>query len=93
MVSVVHFGNQGVVEKFILPITGNNLVTLQDFNWLNDAAIIFYMKLLHERSKLKREQGLPKLLKIGYSGVRRWTRRVDLLAHDMIVVPVSKHSH
>uniref|UniRef100_A0A182LRZ3 Ubiquitin-like protease family profile domain-containing protein n=1 Tax=Anopheles culicifacies TaxID=139723 RepID=A0A182LRZ3_9DIPT len=92
-------GNQVVVEKFNLRITGNDLVTLQDLNWLNDAVINFYMELLRERSELKREQGLPKvytmntfflpqLLKIGYSGVRRWTRKVDLLAHDMIVVPV-----
>uniref|UniRef100_A0A182W1W2 Ubiquitin-like protease family profile domain-containing protein n=1 Tax=Anopheles minimus TaxID=112268 RepID=A0A182W1W2_9DIPT len=92
-------GNQVVVEKFNLRITGNDLVTLQDLNWLNDAAINFYMELLRERSELKREQGLPKvytmntfflpqLLKMGYSGVRRWTRKVDLLAHDMIVVPV-----
>uniref|UniRef100_A0A182K3Z7 Ubiquitin-like protease family profile domain-containing protein n=1 Tax=Anopheles christyi TaxID=43041 RepID=A0A182K3Z7_9DIPT len=92
-------GNQVVMEKFNLRITGNDLVTLQDMNWLNDAVINFYMELLKERSELKRDQGLPKvytmntfflqqLLKIGYSGVRRWTRKVDLLAHDMIVVPV-----
>ncbi|XP_052889266.1 uncharacterized protein LOC128297625 [Anopheles moucheti] len=92
-------GNQVVMTKFNLQITGNDLVTLQDLNWLNDAVINFYMELLRERSELKRDQGLPKvytmntfflpqLLKIGYSGVRRWTRKVDLLAHDIIVVPV-----
>ncbi|XP_053658380.1 uncharacterized protein LOC128707454 [Anopheles marshallii] len=92
-------GNQMVMSKFNLQITGNDLVTLQDLNWLNDAVINFYMELLRERSELKRDQGLPKvytmntfflpqLLKIGYSGVRRWTRKVDLLAHDIIVVPV-----
>uniref|UniRef100_A0A182WA29 Ubiquitin-like protease family profile domain-containing protein n=1 Tax=Anopheles minimus TaxID=112268 RepID=A0A182WA29_9DIPT len=26
-------------------------------------------------------------------GVRRWTRKVDLLAHDMTVVSVPQHSH
>uniref|UniRef100_A0A182QGN0 Ubiquitin-like protease family profile domain-containing protein n=1 Tax=Anopheles farauti TaxID=69004 RepID=A0A182QGN0_9DIPT len=92
-------GNQLVIEKFNLPITGNDLVTLQGMNWLNDAVINFYMELLRERSELKRDQGLPKLytmntfflqrlLQSGYSAVRRWTRKVDLLAHDMIVVPV-----
>ncbi|XP_049298634.1 uncharacterized protein LOC125771732 [Anopheles funestus] len=92
-------GNQVVVEKFNLRITGNDLVTLQDLNWLNDAVINFYMELLRERSELKRDQGVPKvytmntfflpqLIKMGYSGVRRWTRKVDLLAHDIIVVPV-----
>uniref|UniRef100_A0A182YL89 Ubiquitin-like protease family profile domain-containing protein n=1 Tax=Anopheles stephensi TaxID=30069 RepID=A0A182YL89_ANOST len=92
-------GNQVVMEKFNLQITGNDLVTLQDLNWLNDAVINFYMELLRERSEQKHGQGLPKvytmntfflpqLLKIGYSGVRRWTRKVDLLANDMIVVPV-----
>ncbi|XP_053679316.1 uncharacterized protein LOC128730302 [Anopheles nili] len=92
-------GNQVVMEKFNLPITGNDLVTLQGMNWLNDAVINFYMELLRERSEMKRDQGLPKvytmntfflqrLLQTGYSGVRRWTRKVDLLAHDMIVVPV-----
>ncbi|XP_050067118.1 uncharacterized protein LOC126556005 [Anopheles maculipalpis] len=92
-------GNQVVIEKFNLQITGNDLVTLQDLNWLNDAVINFYMELLRDRSEQKHGQGLPKvytmntfflpqLLKIGYSGVRRWTRKVDLLANDMIVVPV-----
>uniref|UniRef100_A0A182XGR1 Ubiquitin-like protease family profile domain-containing protein n=1 Tax=Anopheles quadriannulatus TaxID=34691 RepID=A0A182XGR1_ANOQN len=92
-------GHQVVMEKFNLRITGNDLVTLQDMNWLNDAVINFYMELLRERGEQKRDQGLPKvytmntfflpqLLKMGYAGVRRWTRKVDLLAHDMIVVPV-----
>uniref|UniRef100_A0A182UU41 Ubiquitin-like protease family profile domain-containing protein n=1 Tax=Anopheles merus TaxID=30066 RepID=A0A182UU41_ANOME len=92
-------GHQVVMEKFNLRITGNDLVTLQDMNWLNDAVINFYMELLRERGEQKRDQGLPKvytmntfflpqLLKMGYGGVRRWTRKVDLLAHDMIVVPV-----
>uniref|UniRef100_A0A182WIM2 Ubiquitin-like protease family profile domain-containing protein n=1 Tax=Anopheles minimus TaxID=112268 RepID=A0A182WIM2_9DIPT len=94
-------GNQVVIEKFKLRITGNDLVTLLGFNLLNDAVINFYMELLRERSELKREQGLPKVYtmntfflpqmrKFGYSGVRRWTRKVDLLSYDMIVVPVHR---
>uniref|UniRef100_A0A182J7R5 Ubiquitin-like protease family profile domain-containing protein n=1 Tax=Anopheles atroparvus TaxID=41427 RepID=A0A182J7R5_ANOAO len=92
-------GNEVVADKFNLKIRGSDLVTLQGTNWLNDEVINFYMELLRERSELKHDQGLPKvytmntfflprLLQTGHSGVRRWTRKVDLLAYDMIVVPV-----
>ncbi|XP_058129218.1 sentrin-specific protease 1-like [Anopheles coustani] len=95
----VRSGNEVVADKFNLKIRGNDLVTLQGSNWLNDEVINFYMELLRERSELKADQGLPKLytmntffiprlLQAGHSGVRRWTRKVDLLAYDMIVAPV-----
>ncbi|KFB50281.1 hypothetical protein ZHAS_00018361 [Anopheles sinensis] len=95
----VRSGNEVVADKFSLKIRGNDLVTLQGSNWLNDEVINFYMELLRERSELKADQGLPKLytmntffiprlLQVGHSGVRRWTRKVDLFAYDMIVAPV-----
>ena len=30
----------------------------------------------------------PTLMKDGYSRLKRWTRRVDLFTHDIVIVPV-----
>lgn len=60
------------------------------------------MELLAERSKLN--ENLPKvysmntfflkrLLEVGYSGVRRWTRKVDIFSYDIIPIPVHKGIH
>lgn len=60
------------------------------------------MELLAERSKL--DDNLPKvycmntfflkrLLEVGYSGVRRWTRKVDIFSYDIIPIPVHKGIH
>ena len=31
----------------------------------------------------------PKLTDTGYSSVSRWTKKVDIFAHDLIIIPVS----
>lgn len=60
------------------------------------------MELLAERSRTNKK--LPKvhamntfflkrLQETGYSGVRRWTRKVDIFEHDIIPVPVHKGIH
>lgn len=90
--------------KFSLSITKADIQTLNwnPLTWLNDEVINFYMELLAERSKL--DDSLPKvhgmntfflkrLLDAGYSGVRRWTRKVDIFAYDVLVIPVHKGIH
>ena len=63
--------------------------------------INFYMQLIADRAG---KGGLasahpmttffyPKLLQAGYAGVRRWTRRVDIFAHDIVLVPVHLGQH
>jgi len=79
-------------------VTRFDLLTLDGTNWLNDVIINFYMELIKERSE--RVGYLPKvhvmstyffgkLLKEGYYGIARWTRRVDIFAYDIILIPVS----
>jgi sentrin-specific protease 1 len=78
-------------------ITRNDLNTLDGLNWLNDEVINFYMELIKERSEqieflpkvhVMNTFFVPKLLQSGHSGVRRWTRKVDVFGVDIIPVPV-----
>ncbi|KAM7350486.1 ulp1 [Cochliomyia hominivorax] len=92
--------DQVLVSKFNLNITRRDIHTLCGHNWLNDEVINFYMNLLTERGEKKREShGLPtvyamntffvpRLLQAGHSGVKRWTRKVDIFAKDIMPVPV-----
>ncbi|XP_063838251.1 uncharacterized protein LOC135087408 isoform X1 [Ostrinia nubilalis] len=93
---------QLLVEKFNLRIHRRDLQTLCGLNWLNDEVINFYMNLLMqraaERPKLPRVYAAntffyPKLMQAGQAGLRRWTRKVDIFAHDLLVVPVHLGVH
>lgn len=90
--------------KFNLTIKRSDVYTLNwdPLQWLNDEVINFYMELLCERSR--ENERLPKvhamntfflkrLTEAGYSGVRRWTRKVDIFAFDVIPIPVHKGVH
>ncbi|XP_068186584.1 sentrin-specific protease 1 [Antennarius striatus] len=88
-------------EGFGLSLKRKDLQTLSNLNWLNDEVINFYMNLLVERSK---DPGLPsvntfntffypKLCSSGYSGVRRWTKRMDIFSKDILLVPVHLGVH
>lgn len=57
------------------------------------------MNLLNERGEQRCEEGYPKvyamntffiprILQSGHSGVKRWTRKVDIFSYDVIPVPV-----
>ncbi|CAL8319823.1 unnamed protein product [Merluccius merluccius] len=88
-------------EGFGLSLTRKDLQTLSNLNWLNDEVINFYMNLLVQRSK---SPGLPsvdtfntffypKLLTSGYSAVRRWTKKMDIFAADILLVPIHLGMH
>lgn len=99
---IVNYGLHGprgeqIITKFNMTITRNDLNTLDGLNWLNDEVINFYMELIKHRSE--QVDFLPKvhvmntffvgkLLQQGHSGVRRWTRKVDIFSVDVIPVPV-----
>ena len=68
--------------------------------------INFYMNLLMDRGGKNPEEGgtgftvhafntffYPKLMSAGHAGVRRWTRKMDVLAVDYILVPVHLGMH
>lgn len=91
--------DQMLISKFNMSITRRDIATLLGKTWLNDEVINFYMNLLTERGELRHEEGLPKvyamntffvprLLQSGHSGVRRWTRKVDIFTYDVLPVPV-----
>ncbi|KAJ6637597.1 Sentrin-specific protease 1 [Pseudolycoriella hygida] len=88
-----------LINKFNFQITRDDISTLQwepDLKWLNDEVINFYMSLLTERGS---QEGYSKVYAMntffiqrlfsgGYSAVKRWTKKVDLFACDIIPVPV-----
>lgn len=78
-------------------ITRSDLNTLDGLNWLNDEVINFYMELIKCRSEevdhlpkvhVMNTFFIGKLLQMGHSGVRRWTRKVDIFSCDIIPVPI-----
>ncbi|XP_037906163.1 sentrin-specific protease 1-like [Hermetia illucens] len=85
-----------LMEKINLRLPRQDITTLLGNSWLNDQIINLNLNLLMERS----EQGslpkvyamntffIPRLLEIGYNGVSRWTRKIDIFSNDFILVPV-----
>lgn len=91
-----------LAEGFGLRITRKDIHTLAGLNWLNDEVINFYMNLLIARGSASNKYPkvhamntffYPKLLLGGQSSLRRWTRKVDIFAQDLIVVPVHLDIH
>ncbi|KAI7834419.1 hypothetical protein BX661DRAFT_138513 [Kickxella alabastrina] len=89
------------------PVTARDLQTLMPGKWLNDEVINFYMQLIMGRSANAgggKAASLPKvhafntfffstLRENGYARVKRWTRRIDVFAMDLVVVPVHLGVH
>ncbi|EEB20308.1 sentrin/sumo-specific protease, putative [Pediculus humanus corporis] len=90
-----------LVEKYGLQIKRRDLQTLKGLNWLNDEVINFYMNLIMERGKNDKLPSVyafntffyPKLISGGHSSLKRWTKKVDIFSHDMILVPVHLGMH
>ncbi|KAJ1524450.1 hypothetical protein ONE63_010947 [Megalurothrips usitatus] len=86
---------------FSLSIKGSDMRTLRPLTWLNDEVINFYMNLLIERGKQDNYPSvyafntffLPQLLSKGYDSLKRWTKKVDVFAHDFVLVPVHRGMH
>jgi len=87
-----------VVSKFKLDVHLSDIKILIGGRWLNDVVINFYMNLLIDRSEKRSGQlpsvysmntfFMPRLLQSGFEGVKRWTRKVDILSKDIILIPV-----
>lgn len=91
-----------LAEGFGLRITREDVCTLTDLNWFSDNVINFYMNLLIARGtssdKYPKVHAMntffyPKLLSGGHSSLKRWTRKVDILAQDLMVVPIHLDIH
>ncbi|KAE9549489.1 hypothetical protein FO519_007300 [Halicephalobus sp. NKZ332] len=91
------FADSGTVK-----ITRKDLLTLSGLDWLNDEIINFYLNLVCKRAEL--DSDLPSvyafqtffyttLSQRGYPGVKRWTRKVDVFAYDVWLIPVHLQVH
>ncbi|XP_022083723.1 sentrin-specific protease 1-like [Acanthaster planci] len=93
--------SQVLVEGFRIQLTRNDMHTLYGLNWLNDEIINFYMSMLVERGGELGQTKLhcfntffyPKLLKEGHAGLRRWTKKTDIFAKNMILIPIHLGMH
>jgi len=93
---------QTLVDAHKIAITRKDLETLRGLNWLNDEIINFYLQMVVERSTKNDNWPkvyamntffYPKLMQQGHSALKRWTRKVDIFGHDLIVVPVHLGMH
>ena len=90
-----------LVEAFGLSIKRHDMHTLADRSWLNCEVINFYMEMLKERGKLENYPTVytfntffyPRLLSGGHAALKRWTQKVDVFSHDLIIVPVLLKVH
>ncbi|XP_017885786.1 sentrin-specific protease 1-like [Ceratina calcarata] len=93
--------DQILVEGFGLRISRKDMYTLSNSNWLNDEVINFYMNLLIARggkNNYPRVHAMntffyPKLISGGHSSLKRWTRKIDIFAQELIVVPIHLGIH
>ncbi|XP_014279148.1 sentrin-specific protease 1 isoform X3 [Halyomorpha halys] len=91
-----------LIEKFNLKITRRDIQTLNGLNWLNDEVINFYMQLLEDRAQ-KNERYPPihtfstffyaGLQSRGHSGMKRWTKKVNIFEKQLIIIPIHLHMH
>lgn len=94
--------NDVFVDGFNAQITRGDIATLRDSTWLNDEVVNFYFNLVKVRSENNKDLAkvhvfntffYPKIMKMGHSGVKRWTRKVDIFSMDLILIPVHLGMH
>lgn len=73
--------------------------------WLNDEIINFYMVLLMDRAaNSSNSNAFPAihcfntffcstLREQGYDKVKRWTKKVDIFAKDLLLIPINQSYH
>jgi len=92
-----------LVDAHKIQITVKDIGTLRGLNWLNDEIINFYLQMIVSRStatpsKLQPVYACttffyPKLKDGGHASVKRWTKKVDIFSHSLILVPVHLGMH
>lgn len=95
-------GGDLLSERFRIRITRADIASLSHHAWLNDEIINFYFNLISERSAaaegwrkvhILNSFFYPKLTQSGYSGVRRWTKKVDVFSKDLLLLPIHLGMH
>ena len=83
-----------LVDAHNISITRKDLDTLRGLNWLNDEIINFYLQMIVARSKENDNWPnvyamntffLPKLMKMGYDSIKRWTRKIGKFTFEFSV--------
>lgn len=100
-VTQVQPSNELLIELDGVQILRKDIQTLLGLNWLNDEIINAYMYLLVCRGKQNNNKKVhafntffyPKLRDSGYSSIKRWTRKVDIFSHDLVLVPIHLGNH
>ncbi|XP_021171337.2 sentrin-specific protease 5 [Fundulus heteroclitus] len=86
---------QVVYKKHVLTL--EDLLTLADEQWLNDQVMNMYGELIMESSHHEvhflNSFFHRQLMTKGYSGVRRWTKQVDLFSKSLLLVPIHLEVH
>ena len=83
-------------------VTRKELATLLGSNWLSDVIINVFLDLIVHRSRGNPQ--LPSvyvfnsfffnvLNRMDYDDVKRWTRREDIFAHDILLIPIHQKNH
>ncbi|KAJ8657795.1 hypothetical protein O0I10_006610 [Lichtheimia ornata] len=97
-------GNSGVVAKHKKAVVEyKDIAKLLPETWLNDEVINFYLGLIADRAD-QEDSGLPSvycfstffcstLREKGYPKVKRWTKRVDIFAKDLLFIPINYSYH
>jgi len=92
-----------LVDAHKIQITVKDIGTLRGLNWLNDEIINFYLQMIVSRSVANPSKFqpiyacttffYPKLKDGGHASVKRWTKKVDIFSHSLILVPVHLGMH
>lgn len=86
-----------VAEAGDIPLRPDDLRRLKGTTWLNDECINGYLQLVQQRDPDRIHVFstffYASLTKRGYESVQRWTRRFDLFAKELILIPVHLGMH
>eukprot|EP00158_Paraphelidium_tribonemae_P005817 Partr_v1_DN27541_c0_g1_i1_m30619 putative specific peptidase len=98
--SVLSVQSGVVASRFNIDLGPDDIRRLRDGQWLNDELINYYFNMIKERSELRGKAihtfstfFYPSIKDIGYSKVKRWTKKVDLFALDLVLFPVHLGVH
>ncbi|KAK3533978.1 hypothetical protein QTP70_034989 [Hemibagrus guttatus] len=74
-----------------------DLLTLEDQNWVNDQIINMYGELIMDATNHKvhffNSFFYKQLVAKGYEGVKRWTKKVDVFSKRLLLIPLHLEIH
>lgn len=91
-------GQEVLTEMDKIHIKRAEFLALKDSGWLTDNIINFYFMLLSKRVNSLKVYAMnsffyPKLKRCGQTGVRNWTKNVDIFSYDIIIIPIHSKDH